>query len=63
MPSKSGSPLDDRMTSPVEVTSSSHDLFTAAVRDALPRLRFYPATSGTRKVPAAGIMPFHFTLK
>jgi periplasmic protein TonB len=49
--------------SSVEVTSSTHDLFTAAVRDALGRLRFYPASSGTRKVPAAAIMPFHFTLK
>jgi protein TonB len=47
----------------IEVLNSSHDLFTAAVRETLARLRFNPARTGDRKVRAAAIMPFQFTLK
>ena len=47
----------------IEVLNSSHDLFTAAVRETLARLRFNPARAGDRKVRAAAIMPFQFTLK
>jgi periplasmic protein TonB len=47
----------------VEVMSSTHELFTAAVRDALARLRFFPATADNRKIRAAAMMPFQFTLR
>ena len=47
----------------VEVLSSTHEFFTAAVRETLIRLRFNPAKAGSRKVRAAAIMPFKFTLK
>jgi periplasmic protein TonB len=47
----------------IEVLTSSHDLFTAAVRETLARLRFIPAKSDDRKVRMRAIMPFHFTLK
>jgi protein TonB len=47
----------------IEVLESSHDLFTAAVRETLVRLRFTPAMAGSRKVPAAAMMPFEFRLK
>jgi protein TonB len=47
----------------VEVLSSSHDLFTAAVRESLTRLRFYPSEVNGRKVVALAQMPFQFTLK
>lgn len=47
----------------MEVLSSSHDLFTAAVRETLAKLRFNPARVGERKVRAAAVMPFHFMLK
>ena len=50
------------MTS-IEVLSSSHDLFTTAVRETLGRMRFTPAKVGDRKVRATAMMPFHFTLK
>jgi periplasmic protein TonB len=46
----------------VEVVSSTHELFTAAVRETLGRLRFNPAMVGNRKVRAAAMMPFQFTL-
>ncbi len=47
----------------IEVLSSSHDLFTAAVRDVLFGLRFNPATFGNHRVRAAAVMPFQFMLK
>jgi protein TonB len=47
----------------VEIITSTHDLFTSAVREALTRLRFYPATVDNRKVRAAAIMPFQFMLR
>jgi protein TonB len=47
----------------IEIVRSTHDLFTAAVRESVLRLRFNPAVVGDRKVSAAAMMPFHFTLK
>jgi protein TonB len=41
---------------------SSHDLFTAAVRNALPNMRFYPAEVGGRKVKQLVQQPFTFAL-
>jgi TonB family protein len=49
--------------SSVEVITSTHELFTAAVREALAGLRFYPASTDNRKIRAAAMMPFQFTLK
>jgi protein TonB len=47
----------------VEVMRSTHDAFTAAVRETLATLRFAPARDGERQVRALAVMPFHFTLK
>jgi outer membrane biosynthesis protein TonB len=47
----------------IEVLRSTHSAFTTAVRETISRLRFAPATSGERKVPALAVMPFHFTLR
>lgn len=47
----------------IEVLSSTHSQFTAAVRATIDRLRFYPATAAGRRVRAAAVMPFQFTLK
>jgi protein TonB len=41
---------------------SSHDLFTAAVKNALPNMRFYPAEVGGRKVKQLVQQPFTFSL-
>ncbi len=46
----------------VEIVESTHDLFTAAVRAALPALRFAPATVGNQKAKALAMMPFLFQL-
>jgi TonB family protein len=46
-----------------KVLKSTHDLFTQAVRDALPTLRFSPAEIGGRKVRQLVQMPFPFTIK
>lgn len=48
--------------SSVAVVSSTHDLFTRAVRDALPGLRFKPAESGGHHVRALAEMPFEFQI-
>jgi TonB family protein len=45
-----------------KVLRSSHDLFTSAVRDLLPTLRFQPAELGGRKVRQLVQMPFQFSL-
>jgi protein TonB len=45
-----------------KVLKSSHDLFTAAVRNALPNMKFYPAEVGGRKVKQLVQQPFTFTL-
>jgi protein TonB len=46
-----------------KVLKSSHDLFTAAVRSALPNMRFYPAEVGGRKVKQLVQQPFTFSLQ
>jgi len=44
------------------VLKSTHDLFTASVRNALGQMRFYPAEIGGRKVKQLVQQPFNFTL-
>jgi len=46
-----------------KVLKSSHDLFTAAVKNALPQMRFYPAEVGGRKVKQLVQQPFTFSLQ
>lgn len=48
--------------SSVAVVSSTHDLFTRAVREALPGFRFRPAEMGGRRVRALAEMPFEFQI-
>jgi periplasmic protein TonB len=45
-----------------KVLKSSHDLFTASVRQALQNMRFYPAEVGGRKVKQVVQQPFTFSL-
>jgi periplasmic protein TonB len=45
-----------------KVLSSTHELFTAAVRSSLPSMRFYPAEVAGRKVKQLVSMPFVFSL-
>jgi TonB family protein len=45
-----------------KVLKSTHDLFTEAVRNSLPNMRFYPAEVGGRKVKQLLQMPFEFNL-
>ena len=45
-----------------EVIRSDHDGFTAAVREAIPTIKFFPATVGERKVKQLVSMPFAFAL-
>jgi protein TonB len=45
-----------------KVLKSSHDLFTTAVRNALPTMRFLPAEVGGRKVKQLVQQPFQFAL-
>ncbi len=45
-----------------KVLKSSHDLFTNAVKAALPNMRFYAAEVGGRKVKQLVQMPFVFSL-
>jgi protein TonB len=47
----------------VEVMRSTHEAFTAAVRETLSKLRFSPAMAGERKSNALAVMPFRFTLR
>ncbi len=47
----------------VEVIRSTHESFTAAVRETLGRLRFSPAMRGERRTNALAVMPFRFTLR
>ena len=49
--------------STIEIVRSTHDAFTAAVRESLTRMRFFPSSIGERKVKALAVMPFRFTLK
>ncbi|HEY0970548.1 MAG TPA: TonB family protein [Gemmatimonadales bacterium] len=46
-----------------KVLESSHDLFTAAVKRALPDMRFVPAEVGGRKVKQLVQQPFVFDIK
>lgn len=46
----------------VKVTSSSNDLFTTAARAAVPRMRFYPAEIGSRKVRQLVEQPITFQI-
>jgi len=48
--------------SSIRVLSSTHELFTRAVRDALIQFRFTPAAVGDRRVPALAEMPFEFQI-
>ena len=45
-----------------KVLKSTHDLFTNAVRAALPNMKFYPAEVGGHKVKQLVQMPFQFSL-
>jgi TonB family protein len=45
-----------------KVLKSTHDLFTASVRNALPQMRFDPATVGNQPVRQLMQMPFSFSL-
>jgi len=49
-------------TGTFKVIESSHELFTQAVRQVLPRLRFAPAEVGGRKVKQLVQQPFVFSL-
>jgi TonB family protein len=49
------------ITETLKVLRSTHALFTASVRAALPNLRFSPAEVGNRKVKQLMEMPFQFT--
>ena len=48
--------------SSLSVLASTHDLFTRAVRDALPAFRFKPAELGGHRVRALAQMPFEFQI-
>jgi len=50
----------DRRTA--QVVSSTHDLFSRAVLEALDGFRFKPAEVGTRRVAALAEMPFEFRI-
>ena len=50
-------------TNTFKVIESSHDLFTAAVKRALPNMRFAPAEVGGRKVKQLVQQPFVFDIK
>jgi periplasmic protein TonB len=46
----------------VAILSSTHELFSRAVRDALPGFRFRPAEMGGHRVRALAEMPFEFQI-
>ena len=46
-----------------KILRKSHDLFEAAVRSALPNMRFLPAEIGGRKVRQLVQQPFVFALQ
>jgi len=46
-----------------KVIKSSHDLFTTAVKNVLPQMKFYPAEVGGRRVRQLVQMPFVFGLQ
>jgi protein TonB len=45
-----------------KILKSTHDLFTNAVKNALPNMKFYPAEVGGKKVKQLVQMPFQFNL-
>jgi protein TonB len=45
-----------------KVLKTTHDLFTNAVKSALPNMKFYPAEVGGKKVKQLVQMPFQFNL-
>jgi len=45
-----------------KVVRATHDLFASAVRNALPRMRFIPATVGDRRVRQLVQQPFSFAI-
>ncbi len=45
-----------------KILKSTHDLFTSAVKSALPNMKFYPAEVGGKKVKQLVQMPFQFSL-
>ncbi|MBI2406955.1 MAG: energy transducer TonB [Gemmatimonadetes bacterium] len=45
------------------VVETNHSLFAAAVREALPRMKFHPATVGPRKVRQMVELPFRFNVR
>jgi protein TonB len=47
----------------VKIVSSTHDLFSRSVREALGNFRFRPAESGGHRIPALAQMPFQFQIK
>jgi periplasmic protein TonB len=47
----------------LKILKSSHDLFTSAVKTAMPQMRFLPAEVGGRKVKQLVQQPFQFFLK
>lgn len=47
----------------VEIVSSTHELFTNAVRQVLGSFRFKPAESGGRRIRALAEMPFEFSIE
>jgi protein TonB len=46
-----------------KVLKTTHELFTVAVRSALPTMRFFPAEVGGRKVKQLVQQPFSFTIQ
>jgi periplasmic protein TonB len=46
----------------IQIVTSTHDLFTRAVREALEQFRFKPAEVGGRRVAALAEMPFEFQI-
>jgi protein TonB len=49
--------------STLKILKSTHDQFTKAVRDVLPKMRFLPAEVGGRKVKQFVQLPFTFNIK
>lgn len=48
--------------STLKILKSTNDLFTESVKNVLPRMRFYAAETGGRKVKQVVQMPFNFTV-
>lgn len=48
--------------STLKILKSTNDLFTEKVKNVLPRMRFYAAETGGRKVKQVVQMPFNFTV-